>query len=47
LLTEEVAMLGSGIANASVATGKLAAVDVATEIDGIANPELLVAAVPM
>ena len=47
LLTEDVAIVGSGIANASVAAGKLAADDVATEIDGMAKPALLVAAVPM
>jgi hypothetical protein len=40
-------MAGSGIANASVATGKLAADDVATVSDGIAKPELLVAPVPI
>ena len=46
-LTEEVAMPGSGIANASVATGKLAADDVVTDSAGIAKPELLVAPVPI
>ena len=40
-------MVGSGIANSSVATGKLAADDVATETDGMAKPALLVAPVPM
>ena len=46
-LTEEVAIVGVGIANASVAAGKLAADDVATDSVGIAKPELLVAPVPI
>jgi len=46
LLTEEVAMVGAGMSNASVAAGKLAADDVATVSPGIAKPAVLVAAVP-
>jgi len=40
-------MVGFGIANASVASGKLLADDVATVSVGIAKPALLVAPVPM
>ena len=46
LLTLEVAMVGAGIANSSVAAGKLAADDVATVSPGIAKPAVLVEPVP-
>jgi len=47
LVMLEVAIVGTGIANESVADGKLAAADVATVSVGTGKPRVVVAPVPI